>query len=88
MRVASLYDCFERHLLNLALDNEPHEVFITTVVERYLVNMGGLGFNFSVQAEDTYTELCEHVTEMLQKKIYGYTSIEHYRQFLRDKAAA
>jgi hypothetical protein len=88
MKVASLYDCFERHLCNLNVECETYEVFITTVVEKYLINMGGLGYSFGHNAEDTYAELCEHVTEMLQKKIYGHHSINHYRDFLRSKAAA
>lgn len=88
MKVASLYDCFECHLLNLSVESETHDVFITTVVEKYLINMGSLGYNFASHAEDTFIELCEHVTEMLQKKIYGHVSIDHYRQHLRAQASA
>ncbi len=88
MRVATLYDCFERHLLNLSVENETHEVFVTTVVERYLINMGGLGYHFGTHAEDTFLELCDDVKEMLQKKIYGHMNIDIYRAHLRDLAAA
>jgi hypothetical protein len=88
MRIATLFDCFERHLLNLSIEKETHEVFVISVVEGYLVNMGGLGFSFSSHAEDTFNELCQEVTEMLQKKIYGHMSIDAYRNFLRNQASA
>lgn len=88
MRVASLYDCFERHLMDLSLGSETHEIFVATVVEKYLINMGSLGFSFGSHAEDTFIELCDNVAEMLQKKIYGHVSLDNYRQHLRNQAAA
>lgn len=88
MKIATLYDCFERHLLNLHIECETEEGFVTAVVEKYLINMGGLGYNFSSHAEDTFTELCDEVCDMLKKKIYGHLSVDHYRSQLRDRAAA
>jgi hypothetical protein len=88
MKIASLYDCFERHLLNLSIAAETDEGFVAQVVENYLINMGGHGFSFSSHAEDTFQELCEEVTEMLRKKIYGHMSLDQYRNSLREKHSA
>ena len=85
MKIATLFDCFERHLLNLSIDCESNELFVTTVVERYLINLGGHGFNFNSHAEDTFQELCDEVLEMLQKKIYGHMSLDAYRASLRGQ---
>jgi hypothetical protein len=87
MKLATLYDCFESHLKNLTIEGETEEAFIVTVVERYLVNLGGHGYCFTSHAEDTFTELCDEVTEMMQKKIYGHMSVDNYRTHLREKAA-
>lgn len=88
MRIATLYDCFERHLLNLTIECETHEMFVVAVVEKYLINMGDLGYSFGSHAEDTFNELGQEVTEMLLKKIYGHMSVDAYRNFLRNQAAA
>jgi hypothetical protein len=88
MRTASLYDCFERHLFTLSIEHESEEGFITVVVEKYLVNMGGLGFHFNSHAEDTFIELCDVVKEMLKKKIYGHMNVNEFRSHLRNRAAA
>ncbi|MCB0350600.1 MAG: hypothetical protein KDD38_05415 [Bdellovibrionales bacterium] len=88
MKIATLYDCFERHLTNLHIECETEVDFVVVVVERYLINMGGLGYNFGSHAEDTFTELCDEVNEMLKKKIYGHMSIDQYRNHLRSLAAA
>ena len=88
MKLASLYDCFEGHLHNLNLESESEDVFVVAVVEKYLINVGGHGFSFSSHAEDTFTELCDEVTEMLRKKIYGHLSIDEYRSTLRRKAVS
>lgn len=88
MRIATLYDCFERHLLNLSIDSEPEDIFVVAVVEKYLINLGGLGYSFGSHAEDTFTELCDEVSEMLKKKIYGHMSVDQYRDHLRDRAAS
>lgn len=88
MKIASLYDCFERHLYNLSVESETEELFVAAVVEKYLINLGGHGFNFGSHAEDTFSELCHEVTEMLRKKIYGHMSVDQYRSFIRDRAAS
>jgi hypothetical protein len=88
MKIASLYDCFERHLLNLSIESETQESFVITVVEKFLINLGGHGYSFSSHAEDTFSELCDEVTEMLNKKIYGHMSIDQYRAQQRDRAAS
>ncbi|OFZ18803.1 MAG: hypothetical protein A2Z20_11375 [Bdellovibrionales bacterium RBG_16_40_8] len=88
MKIATLYDCFERHLLNLSIDNETEEGFVSTIVENYLVNMGGHGYHFTSHAEDTFRELCDEVIEMLRKKTYGHISIDQYRCELRSRAAS
>jgi len=87
MKTASLYDCFERHLMNLSIVNESDESFVTVVVENYLVNLGGMGFHFTSHAEDTYSEIADEVFDMLRKKIYGYSSIDQYRASQREKSA-
>lgn len=83
MKIANLYDCFERHLMNLEIEEETEEVFVTVVVENYLVNLGGMGFHFTSHAEDTYREIADEVYEMLRKKIYGHVNVNHYRQVIR-----
>ena len=88
MKIASLYDCFERHLSNLSIAAETEEAFVAQVVENYLINMGGHGFHFSSHAEDTFHELCDEVTDMLRKKIYGYMNVDQYRHSLREKHSA
>jgi hypothetical protein len=87
MKTASLYDCFERHLTNLSIVGETEETFVASVVESFLINLGGMGFNFTSHAEDTFRELCDEVTEMLRKKIYGHMSVDQYRENLRTRAA-
>ncbi len=87
MKIATLYDCFERHLQNLSIDEESNESFVVAVVEKYLINLGGHGYSFSSHAEDTFSELCDEVADMLNKKIYGHHSLNHYRSLLRDRAA-
>ena len=88
MKIATLYDCFDRHLQNLSIENETEEGFITTVVEKYLINMGGHGYHFTSHAEDTFRELCDEVTEMLRKKTYGHATVDNYRSHLRHCAAS
>ena len=83
MTVTDLYQCFEQHLLNLDIEKEEEQEFVTSVVEFYLVDCLGKGYHFINEAEDTYLELCDEVVEMLRKKIYGHMSIDQYRQFLR-----
>jgi len=80
MKIASLYDCFARHLNNLSLNDEAETDFVTTVVEKYLIHLGDHGYSFASHAEDTFTELCDEVRDMLKKKIYGYHSLEQYRR--------
>lgn len=86
MKIADLYDCFERHLLNLSIQAETDENFVVAVVENYLVNLGGLGFHFTLHAEDTYQELSDGVTEMLRKKIYGHMNVDQFRAHMRNGA--
>ena len=88
MKIATLYDCFERHLLNLSITEETEQSFVTQVVENFLINMGGHGYNFSSHAEDTFQELCDEVTEMLRKKTYGHVSLNQYRETMRLKHTA
>lgn len=84
MRVASLFDCFERHLLNLDILSEGNELFVAKVVEDYILNLSGLGFTMGSQAEDIYTEIQGEVSNMLLKKIYGFYSVDTYRNHLRE----
>lgn len=84
MRVADLFDCFDRHLLNLEIEVEPQDLFVAKVVEDYILNLTGLGFTMGHQAEDIYLELQDEVQIMLKKKIYGYFNIDAYRASLRD----
>lgn len=88
MKIASLHDCFERHLHNLSIEGESEHDFVVTVVEKYLINLGGHGFHFNSHAEDTFKELCHEVTEILRIKIYGYMSIDQFRHALRNIAAS
>src|SRR5687768_9342598 len=87
MKVSNLYDCFERHLLNLDIMSETDECFLNQVVENYLINLGGLGFNFTSHAEDTFLELRDEVSDMLKKKIYGHMSVDQYRDEIRSKSS-
>lgn len=84
MRAADLFDCFERHLLNLDILAEGNELFVVKVVEDYILNLSGLGFTMGAQAEDIYLEIQGEVTSMLQKKIYGFYSVDTYREHMRE----
>jgi hypothetical protein len=88
MQVASLFNCFERHLGNLEIVEETHDLFITQVLEDYIVNLCGAGFTMGDFAEDIYEELQTEVTEMLQKKIYGHYDLNAYREHLRQRLEA
>ncbi len=84
MRAASLFDCFERHLLNLDILSEGNELFVAKVVEDYILNLSGLGFTMGAQAEDIYTEIQSEVNHMLIKTIYGFYNVDTYREHLRE----
>jgi len=84
MRAANLFDCFERHLLNLDILSEGNDLFVAKVVEDFILNLSGLGFTMGHQAEDIYSEIQGEVTNMLLKKIYGFYSVDTYRAHLRD----
>lgn len=84
MRVADLFDCFDRHLLNVEIVAETEDLFVAKVVEDYILNLSGLGFTMGSSAEEIYLELQDEVTTMLKKRIYGFYSIDAYRATLRD----
>lgn len=84
MRIASLFDCFNRHLENLDIVFETQDLFIEKVLEDYILNMCGSGFTMGEFAEEIYEELQLEVTEMLQKRIYGHYDINSYRSFQRS----
>lgn len=84
MRIADLFDCFDRHLSNLDIEVEPQDLFVAKVVEDYILNLTGLGFTMGHQAEDIYLELQDEVETMLKKKIYGYFNVDAYRASLRE----
>ena len=86
MKIASLFDCFERHLENLDVVFETQDLFVAKVLEDYIINMCGLGFTMGEFAEEIYEELQIEVTEMLQKRIYGHYDINSYREYLRSAA--
>ncbi len=69
--------------MNLAIEDETEEVFVTVVVENFLVNLGGMGFHFTSHAEHTYREIADEVYEMLRKKIYGHVNVNHFREVIR-----
>lgn len=83
MKISSLFDCFERHLTNLEIISETQDLFVAKVVEDYILNLSGLGYTLGHQAEEIYLELQNEVETMLLKKIYGFYSIDAYREFLR-----
>lgn len=86
MRAASLYDCFERHLGNLDIISETHELFVAKVIEDYILNLSHLGFTMGSHAEEIYLELQEEVHNMLRAKIYGFYNLDLYRAHLREAA--
>jgi hypothetical protein len=83
MRSATLFDCFERHLLNLEIEAEAEELFIAKVLEDYILNLVAEGVSLGNMAEDVYGELQDEAIEMLNKTIYGHYSIDSYRAYLR-----
>lgn len=83
MKIASLFDCFDRHLGNLDIISESHDLFISKVLEDFIINMCGDGFTMGDFAEDIYSELEIEVTEMLQKRIYGHFDVNAFRDHLR-----
>jgi hypothetical protein len=87
MKISNLYDCFERHLFDLNIASETDECFLNQVVENFLINLGGLGYDFTGHAEDTFLELRDEVSDMLKKKIYGHVSVDHYRDVARSKSS-
>ena len=57
-------------------------------MENYLVNLGGMGFDFTARAEDTFIEIRFEVHDMLRKKIYGYHNVDAYRDAVRNEQMA
>lgn len=84
MRTATLFDCFQRHLKNLEILFETRDLFVTKVLEDYILNLCGAGFTLGASAEDIYEELEIEVGEMLNKSIYGHYDVNSYRDHLRD----
>ena len=80
MKTSSLYECFENHLQEVGLESESNELFIARVLESYITQLLEAGFNLGPYAEEVYEDLQEEVLEMLQKKIYGYTSVGEFRK--------
>jgi hypothetical protein len=83
MRTADLFDCFERHLMNLNIECETEDLFIAQVLENYFLNLVSEGVTFGAMAEDIYSELYNEVLSMLNKKIYGHYNLDSYRDYLR-----
>jgi hypothetical protein len=88
MKNSGLYDCFEEHLMNLEIVSETHDLFVTQVVENFLLRALDQGFVLGHQAEDTYTELRDEVSDMLRKRIYGHFSLDAFRFASREDEAA
>lgn len=83
MRSADLFDCFHRHLNNIDIAVETDEAFIAKVLEDFILNLNHLGFTMGSHAEEIYVELQEEVQVMLKTKIYGFFSLDLYRDHLR-----
>ena len=84
----NLFDCFYKHLMNLQISAETHELFTAQVLEDYILKLGSDGITLGNYAEDVYSELQEEVLEMLNKIIYGHYNLDAYRAKLRDKESA
>lgn len=88
MRIADLFDCFERHLHNLEIVAETDELFTTKVLEDYIINLSASGSCLGQFAEDIYLDLQADVLCMLRKKIYGFFDLNEYREHLRETQKA
>lgn len=88
MRVANLFDCFDRHLNNLDIISETEELFAAKVLEDFIINMSAIGFTMGYHAEDIYEDLQDDVISMLRKKTYGFYNLDDYRNYLREDRAA
>lgn len=85
MRIADLFDCFDRHLHNLEIVSETNELFTAKVLEDYIINLTASGRVLGQYAEDIYLELQADILIMLRKKTYGFFDLNEYRDFLRDQ---
>jgi hypothetical protein len=82
----NLYEYFERHLFETEFDQgESQEEFVSKVVKDYFNDLLQVGQVCSQHLEIIKTDLEEEVTEMLQKKIYGFFSLKHYRTWASNK---
>lgn len=79
-----LYQVFEDHLCHFEDDNEDQAHFVKVVVDRYWLIIQERGFVPSSLYRQLRSDLEQEVAEMLQKKIYGYFSLNHYRRQRRS----
>lgn len=77
-----LYEFFEQRLYSMDFEPETQDEFIYRVVEDYvsdLIEVAHIPIHF---LKGLQTDLEEEVSEMLQKKTYGFQSIRDFRNSL------
>ena len=80
-----LYELFEQRLYSTDFEPSTQEEFIFRVVEDYvedLIQTAHIPIHF---LQNLQTDLEEEVLEMLQKKTYGFYSIQEFRKALKNK---
>jgi hypothetical protein len=76
-----LYVIFEQYLYNFQDSEVDRKTFVTKVVEEYLTWLRRRKIAVPKSLEPVIIdELCAQVRNMLVKKIYGFLSVEDYRQ--------
>ena len=82
----TLYELFERHLLDLTRPHQSHEELIFDVVAAYIFHLMELG-NVPHQVMDALEiDIREEVTEIYRKKTYGFLNLQEYRDHRVKKA--
>lgn len=76
-----LYEHFERFLFEADFDPfERHEEFARRVADCYWTELQTQGVIPKAYANEVRKDLEAEVLDMLKKKIYGHTSLRHFRE--------
>lgn len=80
-----LYELFEQRLYSSDFEPSTQEEFIFRVVEDYVEDLIQAAHIPILFLQNLQTDLEEEVLEMLQKKTYGFYSIQEFRKAHKQK---